>query len=73
MLLHLTVERFEFHRERSDYRKDRRRANAYCRLDWRLLRFTWEDIRLEPDYVVEAVRTELAKPLRRPTSTQRAA
>lgn len=68
---------FEFHRERSDYRKDRRRANAYCRLDWRLLRFTWEDIRLEPDYVVDAVRHELAKPLpqlqRRSTSTQRAA
>jgi very-short-patch-repair endonuclease len=68
---------FEFHSERSDYRKDRRRANAYCRLDWRLLRFTWEDIHLEPDYVVEAVRHELAKPVpqlpRRSTSTQQAA
>ena len=68
---------FEFHRERSDYRKDRRRANSYCRLDWGLLRFTWEDVRLEPDYVVEAVRHELAKPLPqlrgRSTSTQRAA
>lgn len=68
---------FEFHSERSDYRKDRRRANAYCRLDWRLLRFSWEDIRLDPDYVVEAVRNELAKPSaqlrQRPTSTQRAA
>jgi very-short-patch-repair endonuclease len=68
---------FEFHRERSDYRKDRRRANAYCCLGWRLLRFTWEDIRLEPDYVVAAVRHELAKPLpqprRRSASTQRAA
>jgi very-short-patch-repair endonuclease len=68
---------FEFHSERSDYRKDRRRANAYCRCGWRLLRFTWEDIRLEPDYVVEAVRHELAKPLpqlhARSTSTQRAA
>lgn len=68
---------FEFHRERGDYRKDRRRANAYCRLDWRLLRFTWEDIRLEPDYVVEAVRHELAKTeprlRRRSANTQRAA
>lgn len=68
---------FEFHSERADYRKDRRRANAYCRSDWRLLRFTWEDIRLAPDYVVEAVRHELAKPSPqfrgRATSTQRAA
>jgi very-short-patch-repair endonuclease len=68
---------FEFHSERADYRKDRRRANAYCRSDWRLLRFTWEDIRHEPDYVAEAVRHELAKPLPqlrgRSTSTQRAA
>jgi very-short-patch-repair endonuclease len=67
---------FEFHSERADYRKDRRRANAYCRGDWRL-RFTWEDIRHEPDYVAEAVRHELAKPLPqlrgRSTSTQRAA
>jgi very-short-patch-repair endonuclease len=68
---------FEFHRDRSDYRKDRRRANAFCRLDWRLLRFSWEDIRLEPEYVVEAIRYELAKAprqtRRRTTSTQRAA
>jgi hypothetical protein len=56
---------FEFHRERADYRKDRRRANAYCRLGWRLLQFSWEDIRLDPDYVIESVRFELAKSPRR--------
>ena len=71
---------FEFHRERADYRRDRRRANAFCRLDWSLLRFSWEDVRLQPDYVVDAVRTELSKPprrqrvpRRRPRSTQKAA
>lgn len=70
---------FEFHRERADYRRDRRRANDFCRLDWSLLRFTWEDVRFDPDYVVEAVRHELAKPARRqrvvhlPRSTRRAA
>lgn len=68
---------FEFHRERDDYRKDRRRANAYCRDDWRLLRFSWEDIRFDPGYVVEAVRYELAKQARRfelrSTNTQKAA
>lgn len=56
---------FEFHSARGDYRKDRRRGNAFCRLDWSLLRFTWEDVRLHPEYVLEAVRFELAKPPRR--------
>jgi very-short-patch-repair endonuclease len=68
---------FEFHRDRSDYRKDRRRANAYCRADWRLLRFSWEDVLYDPEYVIEAVRHELAKPVprlpRRTTNTQKAA
>lgn len=67
---------FEFHSARADYRKDRRRANAYTRGDWSLLRFTWEDVMADPGYVVEAVRYELAKPQRRPRvprSTQKAA
>ena len=70
---------FEFHSARADYRKDRRRANAYCRGDWSLLRFTWEDVVTDPGYVLEAVRYELAKPPRRPrrprvpAGTQRAA
>jgi very-short-patch-repair endonuclease len=70
---------FEFHRERADYRSDRRKMNAFCRTDWSVLRFTWEDVRLHPQYVVDAVAYELAKTprLRRrvtvPKSTQRAA
>lgn len=70
---------FEFHRERADYRSDRRRGNACARADWTVLRFSWEDVRLRPEYVVEAVRYELAKPVRRdrvqggPRRTQRAA
>lgn len=64
---------FEFHSNRNDYRKDRRRANAYCRHGWRLLRFSFEDIRFHPDYVVDAVRHELAKPLPRDPSRARAA
>lgn len=70
---------FEFHRARADYRKDRRRGNACCRADWSVLRFSWEDVRYCPDYVVESVRYELAKPSRRsrvprvPPRTQKAA
>lgn len=63
LLARLLVEAdgFEFHRERADYRKDRRRANAFCRLGWRLLRFSWEDVRFDPAYVVAAVAFELNK------------
>lgn len=70
---------FEFHSGRAEYRKDRRRGNACCRADWSMLRFSWEDVRLYPDYVIESVRYELAKPVRRqraarvPTRTQKAA
>ena len=62
---------FEFHRGRADYRKDRRRANAFCRADWSLLRFTWEDVRFDPGYVIATVRAELAKPPRRVRSRGR--
>jgi hypothetical protein len=54
---------FEFHRERSDYRADRRKANAFSRVRWWLLRFTWEDVVMYPDYVVEAVR-DIVSPTR---------
>jgi len=70
---------FEFHRERADYRKDRRHANTFCRGDWSLLRFTWEDVRFDAAYVIDAVRHELAKEARTvrgtcvPASTQKAA
>lgn len=50
---------FEFHRERQDYRSDRRKANALLVGGWMLLRFSWEDVMGSPDYVVETVRTAL--------------
>ncbi len=59
------VDGFEFHRERSDYRADRRKANAFSRERWWLLRFTWEDVVMYPDYVVEAVR-DMVAPTRSP-------
>ncbi len=70
---------FEFHSERADYRQDRRRANAYALADWSLLRFSWEDVTLDPDYVVATVQAELAKVAREvrtsavPTNTQKVA
>jgi very-short-patch-repair endonuclease len=59
------VDGFEFHRERADYRADRRKANAFSRVRWWLLRFTWEDVMMHPDYVVQAVR-DMVSPTRSP-------
>lgn len=51
----LEADGFAFHRDRSDYRSDRRRANAFAREGWWLLRVTWEDVVHEPDVVVALV------------------
>ncbi len=47
---------FEFHAKRADWRRDLRRANAYEALGYRLLRFSWDDVLHDPDYVVGCVR-----------------
>lgn len=51
---------YAFHSDRASYRNDRLRANALTQLGWRLLRFTWEDVRQRPDHVVGLVRGCLA-------------
>jgi len=51
---------FAFHSDRAAYRRDRTRANQLTRLGWRVLRFSWEDVRSRPDYVVGLVRACLA-------------
>lgn len=51
---------FEFHSDRSTYRGDRRRANALADLGYTLLRFTWEDVRLRPAWVLAQVQAVLA-------------
>lgn len=52
----LETDGFAFHRERTDYRNDRRRANAFVREAWWLLRLTWEDVVGSPEEVVRLVR-----------------
>jgi very-short-patch-repair endonuclease len=51
---------FAFHADRAAYRKDRERLNALERLGWRVLRFTWEDVRSRPLHVVALVEECLA-------------
>lgn len=47
---------FAFHSDRAAYRRDRDRLNQLERLGWRVLRFTWEDVRARPAHVVASVR-----------------
>lgn len=46
---------FAFHADRDSYRTDRRRANGLAERGYVLLRFTWEDVRLRPGWVVRQV------------------
>lgn len=47
---------YAYHRDRAQYRHDRRRMNELERLGWRVLRFSWEDVVGRPGYVVGLVR-----------------
>jgi very-short-patch-repair endonuclease len=52
---------FEFHSNRADYRKDRRRLNALAERGYVLLRFTYEDVRYRPWDVLAQVAAVLAR------------
>lgn len=54
---------FAFHSSRAVVRRDRRKTNGYALAGWRLLRFSWEDVLHDPQYVLETVAAELARPL----------
>lgn len=51
---------FAFHSDRASYRRDRRRVNSLLLAGWVVLRFSWEDVVSDPDYVVASVRAALA-------------
>lgn len=51
---------FAFHSDRVAYRRDRDRLNALERLGWRVLRFTWEDVRGRPEHVIALIQDCLA-------------
>jgi hypothetical protein len=46
---------FAFHSDREAYRRDRNRLNALERLGWRVLRFSWEDVRHRTAYVMRTI------------------
>jgi very-short-patch-repair endonuclease len=50
---------FAFHADRDSYRNDRRRATALLTGGYALLRFSWEDVRFRPEWVIDQVLTAL--------------
>lgn len=51
----LEAESFEFHADRTGFRKDVRRYTLLVAAGWLVLRFTWEDVMLRPHYVREVL------------------
>lgn len=47
------------HTDGPDFRKDRERQNELINRGFRVLRFTWDDVKNRPDYVIETIRKAL--------------
>ena len=52
----LEADSFEWHGKRAALRRDCRRYNAIVAAGWVLLRFSWEDVMHDPDYVRSVLR-----------------
>ncbi|MFX0537538.1 DUF559 domain-containing protein [Ornithinimicrobium sp. Y1847] len=53
----IEAESFEHHATRKGFRKDVRRYTQFVVFGWAVLRFTWEDVMLQPEYVRWALRS----------------
>ena len=58
----LEADSFEWHGKRSALRRDCRRYNAIVAAGWTLLRFSWEDVMHDPDYVRSVLRVFVRPP-----------
>jgi very-short-patch-repair endonuclease len=54
------VDGWAWHMDVDRFRADRHKGNALVREGWDLLRFTWHDLTLRPEYVVGEIRAALA-------------
>ncbi|MEP6563082.1 MAG: DUF559 domain-containing protein [Nakamurella sp.] len=54
------VDGFAFHSSHDRFQDDRKRQNDFVGLDWAVLRFTWWQLKNEPDEVIRQVRKTIA-------------
>lgn len=57
------VDGWAYHRSKERRDADIRRDNLLTRAGWRVLRFSWEDVRYRPDHVIVMIRSVLAAQL----------
>jgi very-short-patch-repair endonuclease len=55
------IDGLAFHTDPAECGRDRERQNRILGAGWRLLRFTWYDLRYRPQYVIDTVVAELAR------------
>jgi hypothetical protein len=60
---HLAVETdgYAWHSSRQAFERDRERDALLQSMGWRVLRFTWAQIKWRPDYVASTIRTHLTR------------
>ena len=63
----IEAEGFENHGTRAALKRDCRRYTGLAARGWVVLRFTWDEVMFEPDYVLAALRETVAE--RRRTAT----
>lgn len=63
----LEADSFEFHGKRKAMKRDCERYNALVLRGWLVLRFTWEHVMFEPDYIAMFLRRALKRSHRRAT------
>ena len=68
----LEADSFEFHGKRKAMKRDCERYNALVLRGWLVLRFTWEHVMFQPDYIDACLRSALKRPQRRAALTERA-
>jgi very-short-patch-repair endonuclease len=51
----LEADSFEFHSQRRDFDRDCRRYDELVARDWLVLRFTWEQVMFDPDWVARVI------------------
>lgn len=51
----LEADSFEFHTQRRDFDRDCRRYDELVARDWLVLRFTWEQVMFDPDWVARII------------------
>lgn len=60
LLLALEADSFAYHGTRAALKRDCRRHTNLTIRGWRLLRFSWEDVMFDPEWVVDAIRQAMA-------------